>query len=100
MKSGREQGDEQMGNEELAMRNNPFDQFCFINRAICKTPAERLKFVVGECMIRRIDREIQQMGIPNTVKTAALGNKLAMQRYYFIKLPVNHQENMVNQNRK
>jgi hypothetical protein len=120
---------------ELTMRNNPFNQFRFFDRAVCKTPTERFKFVVrtdkrktvylqknhhgkntnafvpvkkgvvfnegksemrrhclnirvqiltAECMIRRIDRKIEQICVPYTVKTAALGDKPAMQRFYFI----------------
>ena len=31
---------------ELTMRNNPFNQFRFGDRTVCKTPTERFKFVV------------------------------------------------------
>ena len=48
------------------MRDNPFKQLRFIDRAVRKTPAERFK-----C-------------IPYAVKTAALRDQLAMQRDYFI----------------
>jgi hypothetical protein len=133
---------------ELTMRNNPFNQFRFGDRAVCKTPTERFKFVVrtgkrktvylqknhhgkyadafvpvkkgmifnkgksemrrhclnsrvqiltAESMIRRIDRKIEQISVPYAVKrgtfalwarlrykSAALRDKPAMQRYYFI----------------
>ena len=38
-------GTETVSNE-LTMRNNPFNQFWLVDRAVCKTPAERFKFVV------------------------------------------------------
>ena len=120
-----------MGSEILTMRNNPFNQFGLIDRAVCRAPAECFQFAVSagkrepvylqknhhgkyadafvsvnkgmvfnkgkskvcrhclngrvqmlaaEGMIRRINREVQQIGIPYAVKTATLGDKLAMQR--------------------
>jgi len=129
------------------MRNNPFNQFRFFDRAVRKTPAERFKFVVrtskrksvylqknhhgkyadafvpvkkgmvfnegkskmrrhclngrvqilsAECMIRRIDREIKQISVPYAVKTAALGDKPAMQRYYFISVNTFYMDQFAN----
>jgi hypothetical protein len=46
----------------------------------------RVQILPAECMIRRIDREVEQICVPYAVKTAALGDKPAMQRYYFISL--------------
>jgi hypothetical protein len=73
---------------ELTMRNNPFEQFRFVDRTVCKAPTERFKFVVGTGNRQPVDLQKNQHGeYANafvSVKTAAWGNKLAMQRYYFI----------------
>jgi len=47
-------------------------------------------------MIRRIDRKIEQICVPYTVKTAALGNKTAMQRYYFISVDTLYADQFAN----
>jgi len=129
------------------MRNNPFNQFRFFDRAVRKTPAERFKFVVrtgkrktvylqknhhgkyanafvpvkkgvvfnegkskmrrhclngrvqiltAESMIGRIDREIEQICVPYAVKTAALRDKPAMQRYYFISVDTLYADQFAN----
>ena len=137
------------------MRNDPFNQFRFVDRAVCKTPAERFKFVVrtgkrktvylqknhhgkyanafvsvkkrmvfnegkskmrlfnaaeggylslnsrvqiltAESMIRRIDRKIEQISVPYAVKTAALRDKSAMQRYYFISVDTFYADQFAN----
>ena len=93
------------------MRNNPFNQFRFADRAVCKTPAERFKFVIRTGNRKTVYLQKTIMAsmpmrlfpsrkgwflVREKARCAALGDKPAMQRYYFISVDTLYEDQFAN----